>query len=84
MMRILGSCVALALLVLLALPFARDAYHRFEVSRKLEAVMDDRDRAAFREWNGDAVSFSRSLYERCELVSGRGASNCDRFRLAFE
>src|SRR4029077_18632141 len=79
MARILGSCVALALLLLLLLPFARDACHRFEISLKLEAVMEDRDRAPFREWNGDAASFSRSLYERCELVSARGATNCERY-----
>ena len=35
MTRILGSCAALALIVVLAFPFARDAYHRYEVARRL-------------------------------------------------
>jgi hypothetical protein len=84
MPRVLGSIVALVLLCIVAYPFGRDAYHRYEVSRRLDAVMDQRDRAAFRDWNGDAASFGRSLFERCELLNGRGAENCQRYRLALE
>ena len=84
MARILGTFVALAVAVLLLFPFARDAYHRYQVARQLEAVMDERDRAAFRQWNGDAASFSRSLYERCELMNGRGAQYCARYRVALD
>ncbi len=84
--RVLGTCIALVLFVLLAYPFGRDAYHRYEVSRRLDAVMNDSDRAAFRNWNGDAASFSRALYDRCvrEQQSGRAATNCDSYRIAFE
>jgi len=46
--------------------------------------MDERDRAAFRDWAGDAASFGRSLFERCELVNGRGAPNCERYRIALD
>jgi len=84
MTRVLGTCVALVLAVVLAFPFARDAYHRYQVARQLEAVMDERDRAAFRDWAGDAASFGRSLFERCELVNGRGAPNCERYRIALD
>ena len=84
MTRVLGTCVALVLAALFVFPFGKDIYHRIQVHRQLEAVMDERDRAAFREWSGDAASFGRTLYERCELVNGRGAQNCERYRIALE
>ena len=84
MVRILGTCVALALIVILAYPFVREAYHRYEVARRLEPLMDDRDRAAFRAWSGDATSFGRSLYERCELINGAGAPTCEPYRQAIQ
>jgi hypothetical protein len=49
MLRILGTCAALALLIVMAFPFAKEAYHRYEVSKRLGPLMDDRDRAAFRQ-----------------------------------
>jgi len=76
MVRILGTCAALALIIILAFPFARDAYHRYEVGRRL----DPADRAAFQNWSGDPASFMRSLYERCELINGRGAPACDAYK----
>ena len=84
MLKILGTCVALLLIIAFGYPFAQDAYHRYQVSRRLDAVMDSTDRAAFRQWNGDAVSFAKTLYERCELTQGRGAVPCERYRYAFE
>lgn len=84
MRRILGTIVALVLLLVVAYPFGRDAYHRYQVAHRLDGMMDERDRAAFRDWNGDAASFQRSLVERCELMNGRGAPNCERYRLALE
>jgi len=83
MTRILGTAAALALLVILAFPFAREAYHRYEVARRLDSLMDDRDRAAFRAWHGDAESFGRSLYERCQLTNGQGSATCDPYKLAI-
>jgi hypothetical protein len=84
MLRILGICVALVVIIAIGYPFAKDAYHRYQVSRQLDSVMDSHDRAAFRQWNGDAASFARTLYERCELTAGRGAVQCQRYRSAFE
>jgi hypothetical protein len=83
MIKILGTCAALALIIVLALPFAREAYHRYEVARRLDPLMDERDRAAFRAWSGDAASFGRSLYERCELINGQGAPACEGYKLAI-
>ena len=80
----IGTFVALALVVVLALPFARDAYHRYEVAKRLDPLMDDRDRAAFRAWSGDAASFGRTLYERCELTNGPGSPTCEPYRLAIQ
>lgn len=82
--RVIGTLVGLLLIIGIGYPLAQDAYHRYQVSRKLDAVMDARDRAAFRQWTGDAISFAKTLYERCELTQGRGAVPCERYRYAFE
>ena len=84
MWKILGTCIALVVIIAIGYPFAQDAYHRYQVSRQLDSVMDSNDRAAFRQWNGDAASFAKTLYERCELINGRGAPQCQRYRSAFE
>jgi hypothetical protein len=84
MVRILGSVVALALAVLVAAPFAHDAYHRFQVAQRLKPLMTEHDQAAWRDWNGDAISFGRSLYERCALINGPGAQNCEAYRVAIQ
>ena len=76
MTRKLGSLAALALIIVLAFPFARDALHRYEVGRRL----DPRDQAAFRNWSGDPNMFLRSLRERCELTNGRDAPACDAYK----
>jgi hypothetical protein len=76
MFRILGTCAALVLIVVLAFPFARDAYHRYEVGRRL----DPQDRVAFQNWTGDSASFLRSLYERCQLKNGQGSPACDSYK----
>ena len=84
MVRILGTCVALALIVFLAYPFANEAYRRYEVAQRLKPLMTEQDQAAWQNWNGDAVSFGRSLYERCQLVNGRDAPACQGYRRAIE
>jgi hypothetical protein len=84
MVRILGTCVALALIILLTFPFARDAYHRYEVAQRLKPLMNEADQAAWRNWSGDAVSFGRSLYDRCELVNGQGSATCQAYKSAIQ
>jgi hypothetical protein len=84
MTRVLSIAVIVAIGIMFATPFAREAYHRYQISKRLDSVMDDRDRAAFGQWNGDAVSFARSLYERCVREQGQGAAACDRYRVAFQ
>jgi hypothetical protein len=84
MVRILGTCIALALVLLVAFPFARDAYHRYEVAQRLKPLMNEYDQAAWRDWSGDAISFGRSLYERCKLINGQSAANCDAYRIAIQ
>ena len=84
MVRILGTCLALVLVVLVAFPFARDAYHRYVVAQRLKPLMNEHDQAAWRDWNGDAVSFGRSLYERCELINGQGARSCEAYKVAIQ
>jgi hypothetical protein len=76
MTRILGSCIALAIIIVMVYPFARDAYHRYEVARRL----DPQERVAFENWSGDPASFIRSLKERCELTNGPNAPACDAYR----
>ena len=81
--RFIVTCVGLAVLIAFGYPFAQEAYHRYRVSRDLDTVMDANDRAAFRQWNGDAASFARMLFERCEITNGRGAVQCERYRYPF-
>jgi hypothetical protein len=84
MVRILGTCIALTLVMLVAFPFGRDAYHRYEVAQRLRPLMNEHDQAAWRDWNGDAISFGRSLYARCELTNGQGAQNCEAYKVAIQ
>ncbi len=84
MLRIRGICLAVLLILAVAFPFAQNAYQRYQVSRHLDSVMDTRERAEFRNWNGDAISFAKRLYDRCELTQGQGAVPCGRYRSAFE
>jgi hypothetical protein len=80
----LSITVIAAVGAVVALPFAREAYHRYQVSQRLDSVMDDRDRQAFSQWNGDAASFGRSLFERCVREQGSGTASCERYRFAFQ
>jgi hypothetical protein len=83
MTRYLGIAVALLVLLSAAYPFGREAYQRYRISRQLDSVMDERDRAAFAQWNGDARSFGKSLFDRCERAQGQGAAACERYRFAL-
>jgi hypothetical protein len=49
MLRILGTGVALALVCVLAFPFGRDAYHRYEVAQRLKPLLNEYDQAAWRK-----------------------------------
>jgi hypothetical protein len=84
MVRILGTCAALALIIVMAFPFAHDAYHRYEIAQRLKPLMTEQDQAAFRDWNGSAASFGRSLYERCELINGQGSPSCEAYKSAIQ
>ena len=84
MLRILGICLVAVLIVAVAYPFAQDAYQRYQVSERLKSVMTTQERAEFRNWTGDAASFAKRLYDRCELNQGRGAVQCERYRFALE
>ena len=82
--KFLGTCIALLLIIAIGYPFAQDAYHRYQVSRRLDAswIRTTAPRSA----NGTATpsSFAKTLYERCEITNGRGAVQCERYRYAFE
>lgn len=84
MVRILGTCAALALIIVMAFPFVRDAYHRYEIAQRLKPLMTQQDQAAFRDWHGDAASFGRSLYERCELTHGQDSASCEAYKSAIQ
>ena len=82
--KIIGVILAAIVIVLFASPFLNDAYQHYLVSRRLDAVMDERERAEFRNWQGDAKSFAQNLYNRCQQTQGQGAVPCDRYKFAFE
>jgi len=84
MFRLLGFAFGAVLLVIVSYPFIQDAYSRYQVSQHLDAVMDSREKAEFHRWSGDATSFARALFERCELSQGKSAAACDRYRTAFQ
>jgi hypothetical protein len=50
----------------------------------IKPLMNEHDQAAWRDWSGDAVSFGRTLYARCELTSGQNASNCEPYKVAIQ
>ena len=83
-MKLLATGLALVLLVVLAFPFAHDAYVRYTILQKLDPVLTQSDRNAFKTWNGDAISFVKSIYARCELQNGADAAPCKPYRLALE
>ena len=78
--RIFGAGIALALVTVLALPFGREIYYRYEVWRHLDRVADASHRAAFDEWNGSAREFERRLAERCHQLYGARSPACERYR----
>jgi hypothetical protein len=82
--KIIGICVALVIVIVMAFPFAREAFHRYEVTQRLKPLMSDRDLAAWRNWNGDAQSFGRTLLERCELSNGPNSPACEPYRSAIQ
>jgi hypothetical protein len=83
MLRLLGIALAGIILALVAYPFLQEAMSRHRVSQRLDAVMDSRDKAEFDHWTGDATSFARALYERCQARGGT-PMQCDRYRHAYE
>jgi hypothetical protein len=84
MTRLVVLCAALIILVAAAFPFAHDAYLRSRIVTKLNPVMTAEDHAAFQAWKGDAVSFAKSLYARCELTYGRDTAPCEPYRSVLD
>ena len=84
MKRAAIGCVVILILAVVVWPFAKEAYARHRVMQKLAPVMTEQDRIAFQSWQGDAVSFARSLEARCELQNGDGSAACEPYRIAAE
>lgn len=77
--KFLGFAIAIGLIAVLAMPFGREIYYRYEVWRHLDQVGDTSPRAAFGEWQGGAREFEQQLRSRCLQTYGQGAPECDRF-----
>jgi len=75
--KFLVALAGVVLLVVLAMPFGREIYYRFEVWRQLDGPGD---RAAFEAWHGSAREFQQQLRDRCLHVYGAGAQPCERYR----
>lgn len=84
MVRVLGIIIAVLVIIVLAYPFAQDAYQRYLVSERLKTIMTPQERVEFNNWTGDALSFAERLYKRCELTQGNNAVQCDRYKYAYE
>jgi hypothetical protein len=77
--RFLGFAIAVGVIVVLAMPFGREIYYRYEVWRHLDQVGDAGYRAAFGDWKGGAREFQQQLRARCLQTYGAGAPECDRY-----
>jgi len=84
MTQIIGTIVAALLMIVLAFPFGQDIYQNYLVRQRLGTIMNPAERAEYRDWKGDASSFAKRLYDRCELSQGQGAVQCDRYRYALQ
>ncbi len=82
MLRRLLVVVGVILLAVMVFPLARDAYERKRVMSKLDPVLTQQDRQAFQAWQGDALSFAKSLYARCQITHGQDIKACEPYRLA--
>ena len=82
MAKTIGTLIALLVIIVVVYPFAQDAYQRYLVEQHLKSVMSAQERAEFRDWSGDAMSFAKRLYDRCELSQGQGAVQCERYRVS--
>jgi hypothetical protein len=74
MIRLTFIGITICLLAGMAFPYMHEAYEWHRVGGTLDPIMSDQDRAAFRAWQGDAVSFARTLYARCEITYGDRAA----------
>ena len=66
----------------MAFPLARDAYERNRVISKLDPVLTQQDRQAFQAWQGDALSFAKSLYAHCQITHVQDIKACEPYRVA--
>lgn len=71
---------AFAILSVIAFPFIRDAYTRYEIMRRFGPTLSEQDRAAFNYWQGDMTSFVRYILARCEQTAGPDAKACQAYR----
>lgn len=84
MKKIAVACVVIIVCAVFAGPFATDIYNRIKVSHKLDRVLTEQDQKAFQAWDGDARSFAKALYARCELANGQGSASCAQYRSVVE
>lgn len=82
MVRSILFVAGIILLAALVFPIAHDAYERSRVITKLDSILTPQERLAFQAWQGDASSFAKSLYARCQLANGQSARTCEPYRLA--
>jgi hypothetical protein len=82
MLRRVLAVAGVILLAVMVFPLARDAYERNRVMSKLDPVLTQQDRQAFQAWQGDAVSFAKTLYARCQIAHAQDTKTCDPYRLA--
>jgi hypothetical protein len=79
-LKLVGYIAAAVIAAALVLPFASDIYHRHQVTVRLWPLLSEQDRLAYRNWDGDAPSFNRAIYNRCILTNGNGSALCNPLR----
>jgi len=78
--KLLGYAIAAVIVAAMVFPFARDIYNRHQVIERLWPILSEQDRIAYRNWDGDAISFNRAIYDRCLLTNGSRAAVCAPLR----
>jgi hypothetical protein len=80
--RVIEGIVALAVVLAVLYPIARELGARAAIGRDMINSLDVNDAAALKQWPGSAESFVAMLHERCMSAHGRDSAACVRYRQA--
>ena len=77
--RVLGWVLGLSMLVLLAAPFAQEAWNRYVYIKEIYQLSDPVARASLERRYGNVGGFAGDLAARCREIHGRDEPGCLRY-----